>query len=73
MSKTNDRKKKARMPYAGIALLSLLMMPFGMFVLDSPIVFWLSFLVCVAAVTAWAHRWDKDTQGCSLPWWYGGL
>lgn len=66
MNKNKDIKKKEKfsIPYADIVLLSLLAMPFSMFVLDSPIMFWLSFLLCVAALTAWSCKWDINTKNC---------
>ena len=71
--KDNKKKRKVSIPYADIVLLSLLAMPFNMFILDSPIMFWLSFLVSVIALTAWSCKWDNETKDCSFPWWYGGL
>lgn len=69
----HSKSKKFRMPYGDIAIWSFLMMPFSFFVLDSPIVFWLSFLLFVLAISCWSGRWINESKGCPLPWWYGGL
>lgn len=71
--KIHNKRKKFCMPWEMITIVSFLMMPISFFVLDCPIVFWLSFLLFVLAISCWSGRWINESKGCSLPWWYGGL
>lgn len=71
--KRHNKRKKFCMPWEMITIISFLMMPFSMFVLDSPIMFWLSFLFCTLGATGWSIRIQNEMKGGTVPWWWGGL
>lgn len=75
MSKDNKHKdgRRFRMPYTAIAFWAFLGMPVSFFVLDSPTLFWLSFLACSLSIGFATGRWIQETKDDYIPWWYGGL